>query len=464
MICAFLLVSGYFIVTNFWPDEEEDELERLLGEMDVLETEFRELYDEQFELELELEELNEELEELKEDHPPETRLPEIEDKIEELRSDIKDLEDKIIALTEMLEDLRKKILELEDRITALLNKDAEDDDDDDYVPPTYESGTLSIHFLELGNKYTGDCIYIKNGNVEVIVDAGSRTTSAKTIVDYVGKHNDDGIIEYVIATHAHQDHIAGFYSTGTGANRVLGVLDAFDIGTIIDYPMTNSTTVTKKNYEDTRDRLVETTDTVHFTALECYKESKTGAQRIYDLGDGVELEILYNYYYENKSSSENNYSVCFRILNNGQQYLFTGDLEEAGEKRLVDYYEKKEGGLGKCVLYKAGHHGSTTSSGTDLLGAIQPDYIIITTCAGTAEYSSSNLSQFPTQIFISRIVPYTTNVYVTTIIHDYSGNKFGSMNGNIIFAVTAGEISIECSNNDTILKDTDWFKTNRTWA
>jgi hypothetical protein len=48
------------------------------------------------------------------------------------------------------------------------------------------------------------------------------------------------------------------------------------------------------------------------------------------------------------------------------------------------------------------------------------------------------------------------------------------MNGNIVFYLYIGEdedkgtIKHWCSNNDTILKDTEWFKTNRTtpsnWA
>ena len=39
---------------------------------------------------------------------------------------------------------------------------------------------LSIHFLELGNKYTGDCVYIKAGNNDILIDAGSRNSSSET--------------------------------------------------------------------------------------------------------------------------------------------------------------------------------------------------------------------------------------------------------------------------------------------
>ena len=36
------------------------------------------------------------------------------------------------------------------------------------------------------------------------------------------------------------------------------------------------------------------------------------------------------------------------------------------------------------------------------------------------------------------------------------------MNGNIVVTTKYGDVSVNCSNNNTILKDTDWFKKNRT--
>ncbi|MDE6850634.1 MAG: MBL fold metallo-hydrolase, partial [Clostridia bacterium] len=78
---------------------------------------------------------------------------------------------------------------------------------------------FSIHFLELGNKYAGDCTLIKCGDTEVLIDAGSRTNSAATINEYLSRYVTDDKIEYVIATHAHQDHIAGFVGKGSGNNK-----------------------------------------------------------------------------------------------------------------------------------------------------------------------------------------------------------------------------------------------------
>jgi len=321
------------------------------------------------------------------------------------------------------------------------------------------SGGLSIHFLELGNRFVGDCIYINYGEIDIIIDAGSRTSSSATIIDYVSRHmaEGDNKIDYVIATHAHQDHIAGFYSTD-GSNPTTGVLDAFEIGTIIDYPRWSGSTktATQNNYESTRDRLVAEEGTTHYTALQCYNNSD-GAQRVYELGPGVTLEILYQRYYVDSTSNQNNNSVCVMIKQDERQYLFTGDLELAGETSLANFYRDNHGGLGHCDLYKGGHHGSSTSSNDVLLNAITPDYVIICTCADSPEYAAT----FPTQDFIDRIASHTDKVYITTLIINYSGGVYESMNGNVIFEVRDGEVTITCSGNDLVLKDTDWFKDNR---
>ena len=74
---------------------------------------------------------------------------------------------------------------------------------------------IDINFLELGNKYTGDSTFIKAGSTDILIDAGSRQSSASTIASFVDTFCEDGVLEYVIATHAHQDHIEGFTSTNT---------------------------------------------------------------------------------------------------------------------------------------------------------------------------------------------------------------------------------------------------------
>ena len=68
------------------------------------------------------------------------------------------------------------------------------------------------------------------------------------------------------------------------------------------------------------------------------------------------MEILYNYYYEEDATHENDYSVCVRFYHGSRQFLFTGDLEKSGEEKLAERYD-----FTQVELFKAGHHGSSTS-------------------------------------------------------------------------------------------------------
>lgn len=330
----------------------------------------------------------------------------------------------------------------------------------------YSSGELSIHFLELGNKYTGDCIFIQCGETDILVDAGSDNSSATTIINYVDQYVEDNKLEYVIATHVDTDHIAAFYST----NDREGIFEHYEVGTIIDFPLTKKEDTGATNYSKYlkyRNLEVEA-GAVRYSALECYN-NENGATRTFEISNGVEIEILYNYYYENyfEGNDENNYSVCFMIHQGDNHFLFTGDLEKEGEAKLLEFY-KPLGGLPKCVLYKAGHHGSGTSSSPELMEEIDPDYVVVCTCAGTSQYTDTNGNQFPTQAMIDNIAPYTDKIYVTSVVDNYvdhdswkTSGTVKSMNGNIVFTSKAGNVSVDCSNNNLILKETDWFKENR---
>lgn len=301
---------------------------------------------------------------------------------------------------------------------------------------------FSIHFLTLGNATPGDCTLIKVGDTEVLIDAGSTTGSVSTIVPYIQEYCTDGVLEYVIATHADSDHISGF----VGGSKGKGIFDSFECKTIIDYALTNKTTQIKQQYEALRDKEV-TEGATHYTAIECWQEIN-GASRSYTLGEEVTMQILYQKYYEQKSSDENNYSVCLLLTCGENHYLFTGDLETAGEKSLVESND-----LPKCVLYKGGHHGSGTSSTPELLAKIQPEIVCVCTCCGDAHYN------FPAQEFVDNIAKYTDKVYITTVVEGGVGKP---LNGNIVVTTKEGEVSVNCSNNNLLFKDTDWFKANRT--
>ena len=344
---------------------------------------------------------------------------------------------------------------------------------------TYGDKAMTFYFLELGNNNTGDSVYIKAGDVDILIDAGSKEKdSADDIESAVDQLcGEDRKLEYVIVTHAHEDHIAGFVD-GAGDDGE-GIFQHYECETIIEFAKTNQKETTSKGnrslygkYLDARNAEVAQ-GAVCYTALQCYN-NEGGAQRVYELGEGMSMTILYQKYYEQDASSENNYSVCVLFKHGDKNYLFTGDLEGSGENSLM-----QENDLPEVDLYKAGHHGSGTSSTKNFLAKIKPKIICICCCCGAVEYTQDLNNTFPYQATIDRIAPYTDKVYVTTLGSIAWGVKndgkegwldvgASSMNGLIAVISNGGEISVECSNNDTLLKDTEWFKAYRTmpeaWA
>lgn len=312
-------------------------------------------------------------------------------------------------------------------------------------------GDLSFHFMMLGNKYSGDSIYVKAGDTDILIDAGSKTTSVDAITDYLKDYVTDNVLEYVVVTHAHDDHYAGFLPAD-------GIFNRFECGTIIDFPRTNNVGKTNYNkYVENRQKEIEAGAT-HYTALECYNE-QNGAKRIFSLSDDVNMEILYQKFYENDSADENNYSVCLRFVHGDREFLFTGDLEKEGEKSLAE-----KNSLSQAELFKAGHHGSKTSSNDELLSVIRPKICVVCCSAGYNQYGAKEENVFPTQAFIDRISKYTDKVYVTTL-GDPSftdGADYLPMNGNVVVASGKDGVSVKCSASDVLLKDTLWFKNNRT--
>ena len=312
-----------------------------------------------------------------------------------------------------------------------------------------EPGAVAVHFLELGNKYTGDCTYIKVGeNIDILIDCGSKSSSVATVGNYLNKYVTDGVLEYVIVTHAHQDHYAGFATSA----KVDSIFDLYECETIITFSTTNqkmptqyldreigtkqyvsdlgivsyaeTTTSTSTLYANFNRELTAELNTtltkgtkagqkpVHYTAtdvLNTYTDGKIELDAVND----INLQVLDNYYYTN-DGHENDYSVC-TLLNQGSKYfIFTGDLEIEGEEKLIEQARNPilHTQDFRVELYKAGHHGSKTSSSMDFLNIINPKIVCVCCCAGSNEYTNAVANQFPTKEFINNVSQFTTQVYI----------------------------------------------------
>lgn len=339
---------------------------------------------------------------------------------------------------------------------------------------------FSVHFLELGNRFTGDCTYIKYNDYDILIDCGSRSNSVDAVSIYLNKYVTDNTLEYVIVTHAHRDHYAGFAASKS-------IFDLYVCENIIDFG--NATNqedgaATYERYKQERDAEIEAGAT-YIPAISCRNADNSNKEFVLDETNNVKFEVLYNEFsnYDRtkptetqyKAESENDYSVCTLFTFKEQKFLFTGDLEsgelhnkEGGEELLVKNNQslidlRDNGKTFGVSLYKAGHHGSKTSSGSVLLAAIRPEHVGICCCAGSGEYKASHANTFPTVDFLKRVSIYTNKIFVTTLCVDWEKGEYTSFNGNIVVWTKKEHdiVNIDCSNNNTILKDTDWYAEHR---
>lgn len=321
---------------------------------------------------------------------------------------------------------------------------------------------LSFHFISAGKSetlYNGDCIYIKAGETDVLIDSGKLQSNYASIAAEINKHCTDNKLEYVIATHTDADHLGGFIGTGKK-----GLLYSYNVGTIIDFARTNkadnpSPKSIYGQYLAARDHAVSK-GASHYTALECYN-NQNGAKRSYNLGKGITMDVLYQDFYEKNSGDENNYSVSLLFKQGEKKMLFTGDLEEAGISSLVS-----KNNIGTVDLFKAGHHGSRNANTTELLSAIQPKTICVCCVAGSNEYTAKPANTMPYQVSIDNWAKYTKDVYVTNYAQStgVSGDigPGGELNGTItVHYSSKGEKTVSGSNNSLTLRETSWMKENR---
>lgn len=210
-------------------------------------------------------------------------------------------------------------------------------------PSTQETtNVLKVHFIDVGQ---GDSTFIQLADGKTILIDGGNKADASIITNYLHSLNILSI-DYLIATHPHEDHI--------GSLPV--IIKDFNIGSIY-MPKASANTKIFENL-------------LLSIKTKGYKINTAAAGvKIIDTKD-IKLIILAPNSEEYKDL--NNYSVVAKLTYKDTSFLFTGDAEDVSEKEML----KQNVDL-KADVIKIGHHGGRTSSTKDFLEEVAPKYAVI---------------------------------------------------------------------------------------
>ncbi|SIS22140.1 lamin tail domain-containing protein, partial [Natronorubrum thiooxidans] len=242
--------------------------------------------------------------------------------------------------------------------------DVEDENggENDDVNESPVDGELEIHHIDVGQ---GDStLIITPANETILIDSGDWRQDGSEVIAYLEAQGINRI-DHLVATHADADHIGGhaaviehFETTGGGVGA------AYDSGVPSD-------SATYGNYLDTVDEYG-----VDFLLVE-------SGDKLPIEGD-VSAQVM-NPPAGDAGSDVNDNSIVLVFEFGDFQYLAPGDVDTGVEQRLIDEWGSDLEG----DVYKAGHHGSSTSSSEALIDTVDPETAIISS-AYDSQYGHPN--------------------------------------------------------------------------
>ena len=224
---------------------------------------------------------------------------------------------------------------------------------------------LNIIFFYVGQ---ADCTLIKLNDEVILIDAGNNN-DGKNVVSFL---QEKGItqIDYLIGTHADEDHIGG----------IDDIINSMDIGTFLIPTIGENGTDYKNAVEMAKEKNIQ------------IKHPTMGDIFYFE---NAQFEVMSAM--EEEGTSDNNSSLVIEFTYNNTTYLFMGDAETEVENSRS---------WNKVNVLKVGHHGSNSSSSTKFLEQVNPEYSII-------EVGKNNSYNLPSDKAIKRLEESGTQVLRT---------------------------------------------------
>ena len=200
-------------------------------------------------------------------------------------------------------------------------------------------GTLEVHYVDVGQ---ADCIFLTCDGQTMLIDGGN-VDDSDVVVSYL-LEQDVTKLDYVVCTHAHEDHVGGLPA-------VLAVFEAEQIWS----PVTEYDSNCFEDFAYYADQ--------QYKELVCPEPGSTysiGQAKITVLGPVQEYE------------DTNNTSIVLKLEHGENTFLFTADAETEAEHDILDF-----GTDISADVLKVGHHGSSTSTSYRWLREVAPEYAVI---------------------------------------------------------------------------------------
>ena len=242
---------------------------------------------------------------------------------------------------------------------------------------------LKVTFIDVGQ---GDCELIQTPEGKtILIDAGEGATEwssydagKKVVVPFLEGLNIEKI-DYVVISHAHNDHIGGLRA----------VLNRFKVENFVDPGLQYPSWV----YEG----LLELVDQKNIN----YIEAKAGDEFKWDKYCKFKVLSPPSRFFRGGSEANEN-SIILKLTYNDISFLFTGDAERIAEKTVVRNFRDDL----LCTILKVAHHGSTTSTSDIFLDWAQPLIAVI-------EVGSENRWGHPRRETLKRLEDYGCKIYRT---------------------------------------------------
>ncbi|MGD9604693.1 MAG: immunoglobulin-like domain-containing protein [Bacilli bacterium] len=221
---------------------------------------------------------------------------------------------------------------------------------------------LEMYFIDLG-KYgqsdSGESIYFKVGNYDVLVDAGDDYESSnQAIQEVIDQYSEDQIIDLVIATHPDADHIGGMSF----------IFSQYEVLNLLQFYGTHTTQL-YDNYVNS----YEAEDLVSECVISDAIDNVNGCKKEFEIAPQVWIKLVETGYYETEET--NGRSIVFILEAYGTKVLLTGDADNNDGRTVEANYQQE---VGDIDILKAVHHATSYGTTLDFLNYSKPETIIIT--------------------------------------------------------------------------------------